>query len=266
MLTHPTLDKLMAMKLTGMAKALREQFGQEIVEQLSFEERLGLLVDREMTERENRQLVRRLQLAHFREQACLEDLECRGERGLDRQMMAKLGMCQWLREHHDVLVTGATGVGKTYIACALGQAACREGYRVLYHRLPRLLRALAIARGDGSYDRQWRTLARCDLLLLDDWGLGKYTDESRRELLELVEERHQRRSTLVASQYPVEHWHELIGEPTVADAVIDRLVHGAYRIALKGESMRKVRARRKSDRAGREPEESQAGPKEYETE
>ena len=239
MLVHPTLEKLQALKLTGMAKALEEQLQVPAIQTLTFEERLGLLVDRETTERRNRKLRVRLKKAKLRLNATLEDIDYRTARGLDRSLLLALSSCQWVEEHLNVLITGPTGVGKTYLACALGQKACREGYRTLYFRLPRLLQELTIARGDGRYGRVLANLAKTDLLLIDDWGLVPFDDHGRHDILEILEDRHNVRSTVVTSQLPVPHWHEMIGDPTLADAILDRLVHNAYKINLKGESMRK---------------------------
>jgi DNA replication protein DnaC len=242
MLRHPTLDKLQTLKLTGMVKALSEQMEMPASTVLSFEERLGLLVDRELTEREARRLTTRLRHAKLRQAACCEDLDYRHPRGLDRSLMTRLATCQWIREHRNVLITGPTGVGKTWVTCALGHQACREGYTARYLRLPRLFQELPITKGDGRYPKLMTTLARTDLLLLDDWGLAALSEENHRDLLELLEDRHERRSTLVASQVPVDHWHEVIGNPTLADAILDRLIHNAYKLSLTGESMRKRRA------------------------
>lgn len=242
MLTHPTLEKLQALKLSGMVKALSEQMNMPDVRDLSFEERLGLLVDREMTERSDRRLKTRLRQARLRFNAALEDMDYRHARGLDKSLMLSLASCQWVREHQNILITGPTGIGKTWIASALGQKACREGYTALYLRLPRLLQELPIAKGDGRYPKLMASLAKTDVLILDDWGLAQLNDEHRRDLLEVLEDRHDRRSTLVTSQFPLEHWHEAIGNATLADAILDRLIHNAYKIALTGESMRKQRA------------------------
>lgn len=239
MLRHPTLETLQALKLTGMATALTEQLEMPEVQRLSFEERLGLLVDRELTAQENRRLARRLATARLRLSAALEDLDYRSPRGLDKGVIASLATGQWIRTHDNVLIVGPTGVGKTYLACALAQMACRLGCSTLYLRLPRFFRDLAVAKGDGRYGRLLRSLAKTDLVVLDDWGLAPLTDEHRRDLLELLDDRHGRRATVVASQVPVDHWHAAIGEPTLADAILDRLVHNAYKITLKGESMRK---------------------------
>jgi DNA replication protein DnaC len=247
MLTHPTLEKLQALKLTGMLNALKEQMHMPDTGDLSFEERLGLLVDREMTERSDRRLKTRLRQAKFRLNAELEDLDYQHPRGLDKSLMLTLASCQWVKERRNILITGPTGIGKTWLACALGQKACREGYTVLYLRLPRLLQEIPIAKGDGRYPKFMASLAKTDLIVLDDWGLASLSDENRRDLLELLEDRHGRRATLVTSQLPVEHWHEALGDPTLADAILDRLVHNAYKITLTGDSMRRRLARQQTD-------------------
>jgi len=243
MLTHPTLDKLQRLKFTGMATALAEQLQMPAIEELAFEERLGLLVDRELTERENRRLSSRLRRARLKHNAALEDIDYRQPRGLDKSLIQSLAACRWVTEHLNILITGPSGVGKTWLACALAQKACREGHTALYLRLPRLLQEMTIAKGDGRYSKLLATLARTDVLVLDDWGLAKLTGEQRRDLLEILEDRHGVRSTLATSQLPVEKWHDIIGDPTLADAILDRLVHNAYKINLKGGSMRKRKAK-----------------------
>lgn len=239
MLTIPTLDKLRALKFHGMAKAFEEQLASSDCEHSSFEERLGLLVDREATEQENRRLQSRLKQAKLRQTACMEDIDYRHPRGLDKSQMKSLSTCRWIKDHLNILVTGPCGAGKSFIACALGHRACLEGFRVLYFRAPRLFHDLAIAHGDGRYTKLMNSMAKAHLLVIDDWGLSVLTDQERRDLLEILEDRHGIHSTIMASQLPVEHWHEVIGNPTLADAILDRLVHNAYRINLKGESMRK---------------------------
>ena len=241
MLTNPTLEKLHALRLTGMAQAFEEQINMPQIDSLSFEERLGLMVDREMTQRENRHLKTRLQKAKLRQTAAIEDVDYRHPRGLDRALMTKLASCAWISHHHNVLITGPTGCGKTFLACALAHKACREGYTAHYLRVPRLLQDLHIAKGDGRYGKILSGLARTHLLVFDDWGLSKLTDEQRHDLLEIIEDRHGLRSTIVATQLPLDKWHDIIGDPTLADAILDRLIHNAYKIALKGESMRKTK-------------------------
>ena len=242
MLTHPTLEKLQTLKLTGMAKGLEEQLRMAGLEELDFTERLGLLIDREVTEREDRRLKDRLAKARLRHTAAVEDVDLRTPRGLDRSLFLALCSCQWVTQHLNVLITGKTGTGKSYLACALAQKACREGFTAAYHRVPRLLAELATAKADGRYAKVLAGVARVDVLVLDDWGLHALTDASRRDLLEILEDRYGRRSTVVTSQLPVSAWHEAIGDATLADAVLDRLVHNAHELKLKGESRRKAQA------------------------
>lgn len=243
MLTHPTLEKIKVLKLHGIAKALEEQLNMADIGELSFEERLGLLIDREQTVRENGRMQIRLRKARLGQSACMEDLDLRVQRGMDRSLVVTLAACDWIASHLNLMVTGPTGVGKSYLACALGQKACREGYTVEYHRASRLFPELSLAKGDGRYGANLRRLAKTDLLILDDWGLHAFSEEARRDLLELVEDRCGKRSTLITSQLPIEHWHKIIGDPTLADAILDRLIHDAYKINLKGESMRKRTAK-----------------------
>jgi len=243
MLTHPTRDKLHALKLHGMVQALSEQSTMPDITALNFEERLGLRVDREMSERDNRRLKTRLHQAKLRQNACIEDLDYRHPRGLEKSLMTRLALCQWRRDRHNVLITGPTGIGKTWIACALGHKACREGWSALSLRLPRFLQELPIAKGAGRYVKLLTVLAKTDVLLLDDFGLAPLSDAHRHDLLEVLEDRHDRHATIVTSQLPVEHWHEAIGDPTLADAILDRLVHNAYKIALRGDAMRKRQAK-----------------------
>lgn len=242
MLNHPTVEKLISLRLPAMARGLAEQMGIPSLEALSFEERLGLLVDRQLTERENQRMVRRLATAKLRQRACIEDLDFQTIRGLDRSLVARLAEGAWLRQGQHVLITGPTGVGKTYLACALAQKACRDGTNTLYLRMPRLVADLDAARAEGRHRRFLDSLARKPLLVLDDWGLTTFTNELRRDLLELIEERHDRRSIIITSQFPIERWHDLIGDPTLADAILDRLIHRAHKVVMKGASMRKGKA------------------------
>jgi len=239
MLTHPTLDQLQDLRLNGMAAAYREQLDSADYDGLGFDERLALLVDREHIERHNRRLATRLRQAKLRLSATMEDIDYRHPRGLDKRLMLSLANCDWLRQHHNLIITGPTGAGKTYLACALGHKACRQGFSVQYHRTPRLFQDLALAKGDGRYPKLMRGLAKTDLLIRDDWGTALLTDEQRRDLFEIIEDRYECRATLIAAQLPVKHWHETIGDPGIADAILDRLIHNAHKITLKGDSMRK---------------------------
>ena len=247
MLRHTTVDQLQELKLHGMAKAFAEQLSMPELFELSFEDRLGLLVEREAAERSSRRLTARLRKASLREQAALEDTDWRAPRGLDKGQLLRLGSCQWIADHLNVLITGKAGMGKTFLACALAHKACREGYTALYLRVPKLFRDLAIARGDGSYDRLLKSYARTDLIVLDDWGMAPIGGPERRDLLEILEDRYGLRSTLVTSQLPVESWYDVIGDPTLADGILDRLLHGAYRLKMDGESMRANRTQRPND-------------------
>jgi DNA replication protein DnaC len=237
-LNHPTVSKLHTLRLTGMATALHEQSTQPDIGRLAFDERLGLLVDREMTERDSRRLKLRLSQARLRQSACLEDIDYRAARGLDRTLMAGLATGQWLREHLNILITGKSGVGKSWIACALANQACRLGFTARYQRFDRLLTDMTVARGDGRYARMLAQIAKTDLICIDDFALNAWTDVARRDLLEILDDRHGTRSTIVTAQIPVKKWHEAIGDPTLADAILDRLVHNSYRIELTGLSQR----------------------------
>lgn len=239
MLTHPLLTKLTQLKYHGMKIALQEQLGQEEINSLSFEDRLMLLLDREITQRNQLRLQLRLKQAKLKQTACLENIDFKASRGLDKSQLLSLGSCQWIREHHNVLLVGATGTGKTFIGCALAHRACLEGFSAAYLRLPRLFQELQVAKGDGRYTRFIQQLAKIDVLILDDWGLSPFTEEQCRDLLEIVDDRHKLRSTIVTSQFPIKHWHEILNNPTLADAILDRLVHNAYKLQLKGESLRK---------------------------
>lgn len=240
MLYQPTLDLLHELRLPGMAAALQEQQGMPDIHELAFDDRLALLLEREKTERADRRFQRLLGQAHLRLDAAPEDLDFRKNRGLDRSLILRLMSCEWIRQGQSLLITGATGSGKSYLACALGHQACRHGLSVRYFRLSRLLGDLALARADGSYAKFLQRLARAYLLILDDWGLAGLDDLARRDLLEVLDDRYGRKGTLVTSQLPVEHWHEIVGDATFADAILDRLIHNAHRITLEGGSMRRV--------------------------
>ena len=242
MLLHPTLEKLTAMRFTGMAAALEEQMQMDNPLDMTFEERLGLLLDREQAVRETRRMKTRLRKAKLRQQGSIEDIDFRHPRGLDRSLVLRLADCRWIKQHNNLIITGPTGVGKSYLACAFAEKACREGFSALYLRTTKLFEDLSLAKGDGRYLKLLSSFAKTDLLVLDDYGLLELTQEQRHDLLEILEDRHGLKSTLVTSQLPVEHWHEQIGDPTLADAILDRLVHSAHKIQLEGESMRKKRA------------------------
>ena len=242
MLVHPTLNKLRTLRLSGMAKALEEQQQMPDIDALGFEDRLGLLVDRELTVRDSRRLTNRLRRARLHQPAVLEDIDYTAARGLDKSLIDRLSDGRWLAEHLNLLITGPTGIGKSWLACAFAHHACRLGYTARYVRLPRLLQELVLAKGDGRYAKRLAELAKTDLLVLDDWALQPLDTEQCRDLLEILDERHNRRSTLVTSQWPLAQWHEALGQPTLADAILDRLVHNAYKLTLSGESMRKRRS------------------------
>ena len=242
MLNNQTMDKLYAMRLEGMAQALEEQRRQPGISQWEFEERQALLVERQWLWKENRALARRLHYAQFKIPASLEDIDYRHPRGLKRAQIEQLRTSQWVEKHHSCLITGPTGCGKTYLACALGHQACRDGHRVCYYYAPKLFRELQNAQADGSLMKLLKKLARSALLLIDDFGVAAVAGKQYRDLLEILDDRHGVGATLVTSQFPVNQWHEVINDATVADAILDRLVHNAYRLELKGESIRKTRA------------------------
>lgn len=242
MLLHPTLEKLTSLRFTGMAAALDEQMQMNSLDDLGFEERLGILLDREMAVRQTRRMNTRLRKAKLRQDGCIEDINFRHPRGLDKSLVMRLAGCEWIKEHNNLIITGPTGVGKTYLACAFAQKACREGYSTLYLRMTKLFEDLALAKGDGRYLKLLASFAKADLLVLDDYGLEQLGRDQRHDLLEILEDRHGLKSTLVTSQLPIDHWHEQIGDPTLADAILDRLVHSAHKIKLNGESMRKKNA------------------------
>lgn len=242
MLTEPTIDKLIAMRLRGMAEAFRQQQESADVQRLSFEERLGLLIDRQWNWREGRALDRRLRNARLQGPACVEDIDYRTARGLDRQLVRSLTQeSAWVREHQNLFLLGPTGIGKTWLARAFGHKACRDSYTALFLKAAELFRNLATARADGSHSKLLYQLGRVDLLIVDDWAMAPLTEAERRDFLEICDTRYQYRSTMLTSQLPVASWHTQIGDPTTADSILDRLVHNAHRIELKGESMRRKR-------------------------
>ena len=238
MLTHPTLEKLHLLRLTGMAEALQEQLNKPLPD-LDFESRLGLLIEREWYLRENRRLKRRLAQAKLQQTACIEDIDYTHPRGLNKANILELARGQWVSQHLNLLITGPTGCGKTYIACAMAHKACLIGFTSRYYRLPRLWNELKMAKANGSYSSWLSQVAKVDLLVLDDWGLASPDEEQRRDLLEILDDRYQQRSTIITSQLPTTHWHEHLNDATLADAILDRLLHNAVRVELKGDSLRK---------------------------
>jgi len=238
-LTHPTLDQLHQLGLAGMASAFIEVQADPRAAELTHAEWLALLLDREVTERRDRRLKARLRYARLRHHATIEDVDYRAPRGLDRSLFQKLAAGDWIDVPQNLIIEGPTGVGKSWLACALGHKACRDNRSVLYQRVPRLFPDLALARGVGRFPRLMRALGGVKLLILDDWGLEPLAPEQRRDLLEIVEERYGRGATMITSQIPVDRWHDLIGEPTLADAILDRIIHNAHRLQLRGDSLRK---------------------------
>jgi DNA replication protein DnaC len=253
MLTHPTLDLLHELGLHGMVKGFKALEQAAETHGLQHAEWLGLLLEHEVTLRRQKRFEARAKTARLRHNASVEDVDYRAARGLERALFLKLAGCDFIRERRNLLITGPCGVGKSWLACALGHKACREDFSVLYHRMPRLFAALVLARGDGRYAKLLRALARVDLLILDDWGPEQLNAEQRRDLLEIVEDRYDARSILITSQLPVERWYEIIGDPTLADAILDRIIHSAYRIALAGDSMRKLKAAAQAEAAAQPP-------------
>lgn len=238
MLNNQTIDKLRSLKLTGMADALAEQL-KAPPNDLLFEEQLAILIEREWMNRENNRLKRRLSQAKLKENACIEDIDHQHPRGLKKTVIANLSTCSWIRNHLNLLITGPTGTGKTFLACALSHTACMQGFTSKYYRLPRLWNELLIAKANGTYQKWLNQLYKIDILILDDWGLIQPNEQQRQDLLEILEDRYNKRSTIITSQLPTTHWHEHLNDETLADAILDRLVHNAIKIDLKGESMRK---------------------------
>jgi DNA replication protein DnaC len=241
LLQHPTIDRLRELGLDGMAKNVRDLTANPESKALDHMEWLGILLEHEMTLRQQKRFEARARTAKLRHLASVEDIDYRAPRGLDRALFLKLAGCDWIREHRHCLLTGPCGVGKSWLACALGYKACRENLSVLYQRVPRLFAQLALARGDGRYAKLMRQLGRVDLLILDDWGPEPLLPEQQRDLLEIVEDRYNAGSLIITSQLPVDRWYELVGNPTLADAILDRIIHNAYRVELTGESLRKQR-------------------------
>jgi DNA replication protein DnaC len=249
MLTQPTLEKLQTLRLRGMAEAFREQLEDPQVQRLSFEERLGLLVDRQWNWRQNRALARRLKNARLEGNACVEDIDFRAARGLDRSLVRSLtAESHWVQQHQNLFLTGPTGTGKTFLARAFGHKACRDGFTAYFAKASQLFRDLALARADGRLGKLLYRLGRIDVLIVDDWAMAPLSEPERRDFLEICDERYQARSTLLTSQLPVSSWHAQIGDPTIADSLLDRLVHQAHRLELQGESLRKKRAAGKGSR------------------
>lgn len=242
MLTHPTFDQLKDLKLDGMAEALAELETQDGTAALSHAEWLAILIDREVANRSTKRFQTRLRSAKLRNAgAAVEDVDYRTRRHLDKALFQQLMTGKWIRDRRNLMITGPCGVGKTWLACALAQKACRDNVTVLYKRLPRLFRELEMAHGDGRYPRLFRSLTKVNLLILDDWGPDRLNAAQRRDLMEIVEDRYGAGSTLITSQLPIDTWHDVIDEPTFADAILDRLVHNAYRLNLDGPSMRKMK-------------------------
>lgn len=240
MSVNQTIETLQKLKLKGMHKGFEEQLGIPDVREMSFEERFGLLVNRELTERGNRKLADRLRQAQLKENASIENIDFKNTRGIEKSNILTFSDCEWVRRKQNVIITGPTGVGKTFLACALAQKAIREEFTAAYYRIPRLFEELAIGRGDGRYIKILEKISKVNVMVLDDWGLSVLTESERKDLLEIVEERYNARSTIIATQLPIEKWHEIIYDQTIADAILDRLVHNSHKIQLKGPSMRKT--------------------------
>ena len=240
MLTNQTMDQLIKMKLSGMSDAYRQQLDNPEILALNFDERFGMIVEKEYLSRQNRQVQRLLAGARLKLPACIEDIDYLKPRDIDRNTIARLSTCQWIQLHQNVVVIGPTGVGKTYISCALGNLACRNGISTRYYRISKLLSEISMSRGDGSYVNLLNMLRKVKLLILDDWGIGRFTAMESQEILEVIEDRTGSTSTIIVSQIPLEYWHDFLTDPTIADAILDRLVHNAHKIKINGDSMRKI--------------------------
>jgi len=251
MLNEQTLEKLYAMKLNGMADAFKDQLQQPNMAELCFEERFGLLVDYHWSWTEERRMKRLLSNAKLKINGCVEDIDFKTPRGINKSVILHLANCEWIKNAQNIIITGPTGVGKTYLTCALANRACRMGFSAFYIRIPNLFQQLAIARADGSYPKIMKKLTKTKVLILDDLGLAPMNAAERRDLLEVIEDRHSLSSTIVATQLPIENWHDNIRDPTIADAILDRLIHNAHKINLKGESMRKLRANAPKNQEGK---------------
>jgi DNA replication protein DnaC len=245
MLNEQTFEKLYHMKLNGMAEAFKEQLSQPDINQLSFDERFSLLVDRQWSWKENKRLDRLLRNAKLKLNACIEDIDYKRARGIDKSVILSLAGCEWIKQAQNIIITGPTGVGKTWLACAVANLACRNGHSAMYVRTPRLLQQLVIAKADGSYAKIMNKLAKAKVLIIDDLGLAPLTDVERRDLLEVIEDRYDLCSTIITSQLTIDLWHDSIGDPTIADAILDRLVHNSHKITLKGGSMRRKKTQEK---------------------
>ncbi len=244
MLTHPLFERLKTLRCQGMLEAFQEQLGTPDINRLSFDERFALLIEREYLVRENRKLINRIRQAKLKEEACVEDIDYAPERQLSKTVITRLAECSFIARKENILLTGPTGAGKTYLACAFANQACRQGYGARYIRLPKLFQAITIAKADGSYIKLMEYVAKLPLLVLDDWGIAPMNDANRRDLLEIIDDRYQRSSTLITSQLPVSAWHDSVGDATLGDAILDRLIHNAHRIEVHGPSMRKIMAKK----------------------
>lgn len=244
MLTHPLFEQLKALRCQGMLEAFQEQLNTPEINRLSFDERFALLLEREYLTRENRKLINRLRQAKLKEEACVEDIDYSPDRGLSKTILTRLAECSFIAKRENVLITGPTGAGKTYLACAIANQACRQGYGSRYIRLPKLFQAIQIAKADGSYIKLMEHVAKLSLLVLDDWGLAPMNDANRRDLLEIIDDRYQRSSTLITSQLPIQAWHDSVGDATLGDAILDRLIHNSHRIEVQGPSMRERMAKK----------------------